>query len=170
MSAWTEGVVARYLARNTFANALCVVDRTSWTGFECDMLVVTPGLRVVDVEIKISRGDLKADAKKDKWWHWHPYTWGHEPTPRTPRAYPPRVWKHYYAMPADMWSDELLAYVQPASGVLLLSHVAPNGRVRCMRRATPNRNAEPITAESLRQVARLASLRMWDAYRNADKT
>lgn len=65
---WSEGKVARILARNTFKNALCVLPNSTWTGDEIDLLVVPPCLRVVDVEIKISRADLKADAKKGRWW------------------------------------------------------------------------------------------------------
>ena len=64
---WSERLIARELAVGLFARRLVVVDNCIWTGHECDLLCVTTDLRIVDVEIKISRSDLKADAKKDKW-------------------------------------------------------------------------------------------------------
>lgn len=66
---WNEGMIARAISLQTL-NRRCVllVDRCNWTGNECDVLAVTVDLRVIDVEIKISRADLKADAAKDKWW------------------------------------------------------------------------------------------------------
>lgn len=67
---WSEHAIARALVRQTFNRKyLVVVPNCNWTGHECDLLVVTENLRIIDVEIKISRADLKADAKKEKWWH-----------------------------------------------------------------------------------------------------
>ena len=45
-------------------DALVMVPNCYWTGDECDLLVVRNDLRLVDVEVKISRSDLKADAGK----------------------------------------------------------------------------------------------------------
>src|SRR5690554_6203769 len=67
---WSEKRIARELAINFFNRKhLVVVPNCNWTGYEADVLAVTTDLRLIDVEIKISRADLKADAKKDKWWH-----------------------------------------------------------------------------------------------------
>ncbi|KAG1254471.1 hypothetical protein G6F68_010834 [Rhizopus microsporus] len=39
------------------------------------------------------------------------------------REWPRQVWKHYYALPAEIWTDELLDCLgSPASGVLLLTN------------------------------------------------
>jgi hypothetical protein len=171
---WTERSVAGVLARNSFDNALCVLPNAGWaaTAGEVDMLVVPPCMRVIDVEIKVSRADLKADAKKDKWWR-RPH-WDHPGDERQPLEWPKSVWKHYYALPAEIWKPELLAALpSPASGVLLVhDHDVVRrygwGRVSCERRAKPNRDAEPIKLAELRMLARLTSLRMWDAYREVD--
>ena len=65
--AWSEQLIARTLARQTFEKKnLVIVPNCNWTGNECDLLVVTPDLRIIDVEVKISRSDLKADTKKNK--------------------------------------------------------------------------------------------------------
>lgn len=170
---WTERSVAGVLARNSFDNALCVLPNAgwgAWTG-EVDMLVVPPCMRVIDVEIKVSRADLKVDAKKTKWWR---QEWASEGPRKTPLEWPKSVWKHYYAVPAEIWKPELLAALPSAASGVLLVHDGDVvrrygwGRVSCERRAKPNRDAEPIKAAELRQLARLTSLRMWDAYRECD--
>lgn len=177
MTQWSEGKCCAILARNTFANSLCVLPNCTWTGDEIDLLVVAPCLRIIDCEVKISRADLKADKDKTRWWHRPFWDYGKPEPVSTPVLYPKRVWKHYYAMPAEIWRDELLAHVQPVSGVLLIHDSKDGhglngysyGRVDCVKRAKPNRDAEHLTAKHLQQIARLASLRMWDAYRDAWK-
>lgn len=61
--------IARAIALQTLSRRCVVlVDNTKWTGYECDVLGVTTDLRIIDVEIKISRGDFRADAEKEKLW------------------------------------------------------------------------------------------------------
>lgn len=167
---WSEGSIARAIGMQTLARKCVVlVDRCSWTGYECDVLAVTTDLRIIDVEIKIGRADLKADAAKDKWWH--RMGWIHQ-GPHAPLRHPPKVWKHYYALPADIWKPELLECLpSPASGVLLLTRgksPQPNVLVRCERRATPAKDAERVTPAQVMDIARLANLRMWEAYKARD--
>lgn len=191
MSTWSEGKIARAIALQTLARKCVVlVDRCSWTGHECDVLAVTTDLRIIDVEVKISRADLKVDARKDKWWHrtfkgfapdrevrddagrllrvvresqWH----------NEPREWPPKVWKHYFAMPRDLWDDALFdALPSPRSGVLLVREQRNSTTpvaVECVRRATPNKDAARISPAAAIDIARLANLRMWDAYRAHDR-
>ncbi|MGO4398426.1 hypothetical protein [Achromobacter sp. PAB15] len=191
---WSETSIARALARQTFNRKyLVVVPNCNWTGHECDLLVVTENLRIIDVEIKISRADLIADAKKEKWWHreylgqWpsvtelrHSPYWNDLMVERvdrrgryksTPKDWPTKVWKHYYALPKEIWHQDLFAALPSAqSGVLLLDrsgYPRPVGdamRVDCVRRATPNRDALAISSAAAVDIARLASLRMWDAF------
>lgn len=186
MSQWSEHSIARAIALQTLARKCVVlVDNCGWTGHECDVLGVTTDLRIIDVEVKISRADLKADAKKDKWWQRH--GWAHYElvdgkrtridAPSTARIHPPKVWKHYYAMPADIWKPDLLDCLpSKASGVLLLSygkdytdlHHRPHVVVGCVRRATPNKDATRLTPAQAIDIARLANLRMWEAYQRRD--
>ena len=187
MSQWSEHSIARAIALQTLARKCVVlVDNCGWTGHECDVLAVTTDLRIIDVEVKISRPDLKADAKKDKWWQRH--VWAHYElvdgkrtridVPSTARLHPPKVWKHYYALPADIWKPELLDCLpSKASGVLLLRHGKdhtdlhhrPHVIVECARRATPNRDATRLTPAQAIDIARLANLRMWEAYQRRDQ-
>jgi len=159
----TENRIAKGLAHGILNDrSILVVPRCGWCGSECDLLVVTRALKIIDVEIKISRSDLKADAKKEKWWRGRP--WSRRGP--GPRRWPDKVWKHYYAVDASIWHPDLLASISDASGVIL---VKPDARFRGglqiepIRRAIPCREAQPITPADAIDIARLASLRMWSA-------
>lgn len=170
---WNERAIARAISLQTLARKCVVlVDNCNWTGHECDVLGVTTDLRIIDVEVKISRADLKADANKDKWWMRR--GWYDIQGPECVNLHPPKVWKHYYALPADIWKPELLECLpSPASGVLLLRQGGgwprPPVIVSCERRATPNKTATRLTPEQVMDVARLANLRMWEAYNRQDR-
>ena len=188
---WSEHSIARAIALQTLARKCVVlVDNCNWTGHECDVLGVTTDLRIIDIEVKISRADLKADAKKEKWWHRtflgygerkeifndagrlirveQPSLWGSQPL-----AHPRKVWKHYYALPKDIWKPELLECLpSSASGVLLFyeqRNSATPLAVTVERRATPCKDAPRLKPEQAMDIARLANLRMWEAYRRRDE-
>lgn len=190
---WSEREIARAIALQTLARKCVVlVDNCNWTGYECDVLGVTTDLRIIDVEVKISRADLKADAKKDKWWHrqfggYGPVEekyneqgrliWSNRQSiwNKTALDHPRKVWKHYYAMPKEIWKPELLDCLpSKASGVLLLDregyprYVNQVMRVDCIRRATPNKDASRLKPEQVMDIARLANLRMWEAYHRSE--
>lgn len=164
---WNADRIVASLVRGILERKCVVmVPRCTWTGHECDVLAVTKDLRIIDVEVKISRADFKADAEKDKWWHRPPGWWNLPRDQQRQRAdWPPKVWKHYVAMPRDVWSSDALfdAMPSPASGLLLIDERDGVIRVDCRRRATPNRSAERVTPADCIDIARLASLRMWDA-------
>ncbi len=190
---WSEYSIARAIALQTLARKCVVlVDNCGWTGYECDVLGVTTDLRVIDVEVKISRADLKADAKKEKWWHrkflgiserkedffpdgrlkavWHQNVYE-----SSPLTHPRKIWKHYYALPKEIWRDELFDCLpSKSSGVLLLD---VDGyprfsdqvmRVNCVRRAKPDKLATRLKPEEVMDIARLANLRMWESYKKLD--
>lgn len=162
---WSERLIARAISHQLLLKkCIVLIENTMWTGHEADVLGVTKDLRLIDIEVKISRADLKADYGKDKWWIRH-HGWGLH-GPEQLLGWPPKVWKHYYALPAEIWRPELVnALPSPNSGILLLHH---NQRgevaVNCTRRATPARDCSVLSAEDAVDVARLANLRMWEAY------
>lgn len=178
---WSEGSIARAIALQTLARKCVVlVNNCNWTGYECDVLGVTTDLRIIDIEVKISRADLKADVKKDKWWHsggsWRPWAGETRPEP-TPRTLPRKVWKHYYALPKEIWRDDLFDCLpSKASGVLLLDdqgwprYAGQEMRVDCIRRATPAKDAYKLKPEEVMDIARLANLRMWEAYHRREQS
>lgn len=181
---WSETSIARALARQTFNRQhLVVVPNCTWPGSECDLLVVTANLRIIDVEIKISRSDLKADAGKEKWWRrgfaeWDGVArrWGPRPGDAR-RVWPRNVWKHYVVCPREIWKPELAdSLASPASGVILITERShdranrmPTLDLSVARRAKPCREAEAITPAQAVDIARLASLRMWDTYEAMDR-
>lgn len=165
---WSAHQIGRLIARQTLASkCIVLVDNCNWTGHEADILGVTTDLRLIDIEVKISRADLRADASKRKWWT--SIVWDREARvwePLNSREHPPRVWKHYYAMPAEIWDDSLIDSLgSPASGVLLLDRLGEDRvAVKCVRRAKPARDAYRLKPEQALDIARLANLRMWDSY------
>lgn len=157
--------------RATFRRGcLIIVPECYWAGHEADLLVVTEDRRLIDVEIKISRADLRADLDKDKWWQrgipwsvpWRERDDFHTVLPE-PRRWPPKIWKHYYCMPRAIWTPELAEAMRSTSGVLLISGEPQQPFVEQERKATPNRKAEKISPEDCLDIARLAGLRMWEA-------
>jgi len=180
---WTEHIIAGAISRQTLARKCVVlVDNCNWTGHECDVLAVTTCLRIIDVEVKISRADLKADAKKAKWWH---YLTADEKQvqgiksespewcdARAPSTHPRKVWKHYYAMPKEIWKPELLDCLpSQASGILLLREPRYEDgivTVECLRRAIPAKDAYRLNPSEAIDIARLANLRMWESYRRLE--
>lgn len=162
---WTERTIGAYLARETFGRRHLVVPNCQWTSHECDLLVVTRRLMICDVEIKISRADLRSDAGKQKWWQ------GYLQRYRQRIDWPPRVWRHYYCVPEAIWKGiELFDGLPQRSGVLLIRE-DKHGRpwLDVARRARSNPDAKPITAAEAIDIARLANLRMWDALAEIDR-
>ena len=173
--------MAERISTAIFKNKCAVlINNCTATGHECDLLGVTANGRVIDIEIKISRSDLKADAKKEKWWDRRFIGWIelHGPWKQgqqyrreeahyknTRRSHPVKVWKHYYCMPAEIWSDDLLPCLPSEdSGILLLRMIDGKVSVSVRRMAKPSRQATPLTAFEILNIARLATIRLWNAY------
>ena len=188
---WSEYGIARAISRQTLARKCVVlVENCRWTGYECDVLGVTTDLRIIDIEIKISVADLKRDAAKDKWWN-RTFTGYADPKEvhneagklirveqpalydNEKRLHPVKVWKHYYAMPASIWRPELVECLpSTASGVLLLREQRNSTTpiaVYCERRAKPDKYASRLKPEQVMDIARLANLRMWEAYQKQEQ-
>lgn len=170
---WSEALIGKALAHGLMnSRSVLVVPCCGWTGHEADLLIVETKLRIIDVEIKISRADLKADLKKDKWWKTRP--WSRRAQSPVRKEWPDKVWKHYYCMPAEIWDDKLYASLPANSGILLLTRrrtstgglygsAGLSPLITPLRRAKPNRDAKPITPADCIDIARLANLRMWSA-------
>lgn len=169
---WTEAEICSHVSRIVLKRrCILLVDRCNWTGHEADVLGVTADGRLIDVEVKVSRADLLSDGKKSKWWHRrYGADWRQENVCR--REWPPKVWKHYYVLPADVWRDDLLPALPAVSGILLLRRRRDGFGLatQCRRPAKPCRDAYRLTAAQCLDVARLANLRMWDARLDADRS
>lgn len=170
---WNEHLIARAIATQTLAKKCVVlVNNCSWTGHECDVLAITNNHLIIDIEIKISRADFKADAKKGKWWRnifagyeQYEYT-SRAKYQSTPREHPNKVWKHYYAMPSDIWADDLLDFLPSKSCGVILVEKDRRGNIiaSVKRRSTPSKTPYRLSDKEILDVSRLANLRMWEAY------
>lgn len=185
---WSERSIGRAIFEQAFTRKHVVLLPNSYfTGYETDLLIVRSDLRLVDIEIKRSRSDFRADQYKDKWWKYGPYVpcpegrmekWGLTHPRMVPskisREWPVKIWKHYYALPAEIWTPELEAEVSQKSGIMLLSERYSDEQIRhhsweqsvnlkIYRQAKPNRDAKPIDAGSAIEIAKLCNARMWSA-------
>lgn len=170
MKPWTERRIAAHLQRHVFGNALMVVPNTAWTGAECDLLVVHKSGRLIDVEIKISRADFRADQLKDKWWHRMPHkARQHDERGWRAHIWPDKIWRHYYVIPHELWNPDLLSHISPASGVITLRRVG-GGHIRheVQRRVRCNPAAQPVTTSQALDIARYCSFRLWSALDRLD--
>jgi hypothetical protein len=144
-----ECLVARFL--NYRVNL--VVPNVSWgMGLhECDLLVCTKAGYLWEVEIKVTKADLKRDAAK---WHGH----------RNDRI------KHLlFAIPAYL--EDCAELVPAHAGIIT---VAPKGervwgRVRRLREPATNKAAQPISAAERYTLARLGAMRIWSLKDRAQK-
>ena len=174
---WSEEKIALVLSSSIFENKyVMTIPNCNWTGYESDLFAVTEHLKIVDFEIKISRSDLKADAKKDKWWDrkgvYNPATTKYDLIEHK-LDHPRKVWKHYYVMPADIWSDDLYLTIPESSGVIVLKegHSAEHGTIcgaTLLRRAKPNRDAYVLNKHQVMNIARLLQYRTFAALRKLE--
>lgn len=165
--AWSERRIIQAIGNDVLARkCLLLVDNCNWTGHECDVLAVRTDLRLIDIEIKISRADFRNDKKKAKWWH--SKGWGAKRT-RVAQEWPPKIWKHYYALPKEIWSVDLEKDLpSDKCGIILLHESRGFTRAELYKRALPCKEAKAIDAVDAIEIARLANLRMWNAYQKLD--
>lgn len=122
-----------------------VVPNVSWgMGLhECDLLVCTKAGYLWEVEIKVSKSDLKKDAEKR---HGH---------------YNPNIKHLYFAIPNYL--EDCIEHIPERAGIVT---VAPKDerqwwRVKKIREPQTNPGAKPLTPEQRYTLARLGSMRIW---------
>lgn len=134
-----------------------IVPNVSWgyNGFnECDLLICTKAGYLIEVEIKISRSDLKADQKKK---HKHNRS---------------SVKEFYFAIPSTMEKD--INLIPEDAGIILVypeeegywaNYYHPpifiRTKPKLLREAVINKNAKPIDINEKYKLARLGALRIW---------
>jgi len=121
-----------------------IVPNVSWglIFYEVDLLVVTPSGYCYEVEIKTSRGDLKADLLKRH---------GHRSK---------KMRRLYFAIPEYMQKD--IEFIPARAGILMVS--APDGlnlKCKCIREPENNNDAQKLSDKDRFQVARLGTMRIW---------
>ena len=124
-----------------------IVPNISWgvNLHECDLLIIRKSGYGIEVEIKISKSDLKADAKKE---HNHSDN---------------RLSELYFAIPNYM--QDCIEYIPERAGILILSRYY-NG-LDCHRFREPiiNKNRQKFSEKDMLKVAHLGTMRIWNLKR-----
>jgi len=120
-----------------------IVSNVFWGMFpyELDLCILNKGFYATEVEIKISKSDLKADSKK---WHRHDQNYN----------YIKYLW---FAMPEKMKGCEDM--VPQNAGIFFVSK---NGFVNIFRKPISNKLAKKWDMEKAFKLGRLGSMRTWD--------
>jgi hypothetical protein len=125
-----------------------IVPNISW-GFdgihECDLFIIKQSMYAIEVEIKRSISDLKADFKK-KHGHVDPQN---------------RIHELYYAVPIELY-DVAVTLIPEDAGIIASTRMK-SGILRSSIVKKPKRikGARKLTTEEQYKVARLGTMRIW---------
>jgi len=116
---------------------------------ECDLLMMSKHGYCTEVEIKVTRADLRADAKKKH---------GHRNK---------RIKYLYFALPTYL--DHCLEFVPERAGILLVRPwepgFQPGPSVKRVRAPQCQKHAPKMTDSERYKLARLGTLRIWNLKR-----
>ena len=139
-----------------------VVPNVSWgwrLHYEADLIAAAPSGICHEVEIKVSRADLRADALKAKW----------------NRGLDRRISKFWYAVPEDLLADALesrLPGIEAIPGVIVVRKPKSETafpRAEVARRPDVIGGARKASSEEITELYRLGYLRFWDAIRSSHR-
>jgi hypothetical protein len=127
-----------------------IVPNVSWgVGLhECDLLIIRKSGYGIEVEIKVSKSDLKADAKKP---HQHTDRMG-------------RLSELYFAIPNYM--KDCVEYIPERAGILLISKNDGWLGLSILRDPQINKNRRKFTDAEMLKVAHLGTMRIWNLKRS----
>lgn len=108
--------------------------------YELDLLVVSGAGYMYEIEIKVSRGDIRADKKK---------RWQHDS---------PRIRELWFAVPEKL-AEYACEEVMPRAGIM---SVSPKGGVTKIRKCEINKMAPKISERHRLKIGSLSNMRMWD--------
>jgi hypothetical protein len=131
-----------------------VVPNVFWgwgLSYEADMIAVSKSGTCTEIEIKVSRQDLRADKLKRKWLS----------------GLGPMVARFYYAVPEAL--QEYALEIIPESAGLIVARpgnsatsALPTAKV--VRKAKLNKSARKPTDDELRKLHHLGIMRYWDLF------
>ena len=129
-----------------------VVPNVSWgagLNYECDLLVVSPVGYASEVEIKVSKQDLKKDAEKRKW--------------RFDR--PKFIKRLFFAVPESL-GEACLEYAPAEAGVLVVRDDSEmfqvhHGQTKLIRAPKMNKGSRMLSAAEVSNLQRLVAMRVW---------
>jgi hypothetical protein len=123
---------------------------------ECDLFIVTKKNYCYEVEIKISKADLKKDSEKK-----HNHKSG-------------KIKRLYFAIPDHL--QDCIEYIPERAGIIIVRKNKPSEYyyqqtydVREIREPVENNNSTPLTDKERYNVARLGTMRIWGLKRKLCK-
>jgi len=132
-----------------------IVPNISWgmNIHECDLLIVRKSGYGIEVEIKISRADLKKDIEKP---HNHSDN---------------RIREFYFAIP-DYLQDSIELIPEHAGIIVVSRYYSYGDHVICktLRGAKVNKNCIKFSQEEMFNIARLGTMRIWSLKRKIIET
>lgn len=116
---------------------------------ECDLLILRPSGHAIEVEIKISRSDLKKDQKK---WHNH-----HDRQNR--------IRELWFAVPDYLGDVQDL--IPERAGIMRIRRGEWSGRLYAskVREAEPDLKAQKLNDQQRLRLTRLGTMRIWSLKR-----
>jgi len=127
-----------------------IVPNISWgvNLHECDLLIIRKSGYGIEVEIKVSKSDLIADAKKP---HHHHDIQG-------------RLSELYFAIPD--YIKDCVEYIPEHAGILILSRHEFYLGLSILRKPRINKARRKFTDAEMLKVAHLGTMRIWNLKRN----
>jgi hypothetical protein len=123
-----------------------IIPNASWgMGLhECDLLIIRDTGNAVEVEIKVSKADLKKDAEKRH---------GHISN---------RIKQLYFAVP-DYLAEACIEYAPQRAGVITVERWDgwPFVKATFRRPAVTNKDSRAFTQDEIRKASHLAAMRVW---------
>ena len=108
--------------------------------YEADLVVLRPSMWAIEIELKISKSDIKADNKK---WHSHES----------------KLFRHfYYAVPCELENCE---YLPKEKGLISVDLNRKYDSVKIIRPSKINKNARKLTDNEYLILLRLCSMLVW---------
>jgi len=134
-----------------------IVPNVSWglgLNHECDMLVLSPGKKLTEIEIKVTFSDFKRDFDKR---HGHTSKY---------------ISRLVYALPSEL-IDRAMPMIPRECGVISVEHYGHSFapfRAQWVRQARHSKLLQPVPDSVINKLYELGCMRIWDlklAYYNA---
>lgn len=128
-----------------------IISNVSWglDIHECDLLIVSKSNYATEIEIKITKSDLKADAKKIH---------GHRSN---------KIKYLYFAIPEKL--ESCIDLIPARAGIIIIrkkKNIQYNWErhfyIDTIRKPETNKQARPLNDSELIKVSKLAMMRMWN--------
>lgn len=134
-----------------------IVPNVSWgiNIHECDLLIIRKSGCGIEVEIKISKADLKKDGEKR---HGH-FDFNH------------RIKELWFAIPDYL--QDYIDLIPERAGILVLDKCLDYGyhiNLKILRKPKINMKARKFTDQEILKVAHLGTMRIWNLKRNIIET